>query len=150
MSARPEGAERERALESEVALIARDEFAQRAADTGVEAREVDHARGEGRADEVAVEASAHPRGALQLAPEVRAPAPLVIGDAAREVAVREQLGRAQRVVDALARDGVCEAGGVAEQSPVVTADAARVERLRREAGDARRVTLDRLAQARFD
>src|SRR4030095_15939623 len=121
--------------------IARDQLAQRSTYARMRACELDHAVGEGAAPELAVEPAPHLRGAGQLAPEVCTPLRLVRGHVAREVAFGEEFRRAQRVVNPLARHGVCEASRVAQQRPILAGRASRVERLGREAGDARRVTL---------
>src|ERR1041384_3318310 len=88
-SKRPDGAAGECAFEIEVALIAGDEFAQGAADAGMQAREVNHARGEGAAEEMSVEALAHACGATQFAAEVCAPTRFISFDLVRQVSVGE-------------------------------------------------------------
>src|SRR5437868_7991885 len=89
-SERPEGAARERALEVEVALVARDQLAQRPPDAGVDARELNHPVRERAAEELAVEPPPHLRRAPQLAPEVRAPPHLVSRHVARQKAFGEK------------------------------------------------------------
>src|ERR1044072_1104527 len=140
-----EGAACEDAFEVYVALVSRNQRAQRSADARVCARELNHTVGEGAAPEVSVESAAHLRRAAQLAPEVRAPTAFIRFHVVREIAFVEQLSRAQSIVNPLACHGVCEARRVTEQRPVVARRTPRVECLGREPWDARRVTLGQRA-----
>ena len=63
-SQRPHRAAREFPLQTEIALLAGDEFAEDSFDAAMAAGEFDHSFGEGRTPEVAVEALSHLRRAL--------------------------------------------------------------------------------------
>src|SRR5687767_2238503 len=90
-SERPGGAAGERRLEVEVALVARDEFAQRAPDAAVQTRELNHPVREGPAPEAPIEPPAHLRRAPQLPAKVRTPRRFVSRHVPPQEGFREKL-----------------------------------------------------------
>src|SRR4051812_4116774 len=105
------------------------------------AGEFDHSFRKGRAPEISVEAAAHLRSTSQLAPEIFAPTSFIIERPSCKITFSEKLRRAQRVIDAFARHGVCEARRITEQRPAFTASAPCIPSLHCQARNARSITL---------